>query len=49
VLAIALADDNRLTVVFADSRLEILIGAWQIEEWSSQPTGFPAVDPAFQP
>jgi hypothetical protein len=32
VLAIALADDNRLTVVFADSRLRILIGAWQIEE-----------------
>lgn len=32
VLAIALADDNRLTAVFADSRFEIFIGAWQIEE-----------------
>jgi len=32
VIALALAPDNRLTAVFADSNFNIYVGAWQIEE-----------------
>lgn len=32
VLALTISPDNRLTAVFADSRFDVYVGAWQIEE-----------------